>query len=116
MRLGGQLQRRRGLPDSSGNQQAFVVNETNGTWRTAEEVPGTAALNHGGNAATTSVSCASAGNCSAGGYYTDSSGHLQAFVVNETNGDLAHRGGGSRHRRAQRGRRRPDLLGVVCLG
>jgi hypothetical protein len=24
------------------------------------------------------------GNCSAGGYYTDSSGQQQAFVVNET--------------------------------
>ena len=32
------------------------------------------------------MSCASAGNCSAGGYYTDSSGHLQAFVVSEVNG------------------------------
>jgi hypothetical protein len=31
-----------------------------------------------------SVSCASAGNCSAGGNYSDASGHLQAFVVNET--------------------------------
>jgi len=30
------------------------------------------------------VSCASAGNCSAGGSYTDSSGHQQAFVVRET--------------------------------
>ena len=32
------------------------------------------------------MSCASAGNCSAGGYYTDSSGHRQAFVVSEVNG------------------------------
>ena len=70
--------------DSSGNQQAFVVNETSGTWRTAEEVPGTAALNTGGIAQTAAVSCASAGNCSAGGDYTGS--HVQAFVVNETSG------------------------------
>ncbi len=66
--------------------QAFVVTETNGTWGTAEEVPGLAALNLGIFAQTTSVSCASAGNCSAGGFYEDSSGHEQAFVVNETNG------------------------------
>jgi len=30
------------------------------------------------------VSCASAGNCSAGGGYTDSYGHRQAFVVRES--------------------------------
>jgi hypothetical protein len=71
--------------DGSGSAQAFVVDETNGTWGTAEEVPGTAALNHGG-AQVNSVSCGSAGNCAAGGQYTDGSGHLQAFVVDETNG------------------------------
>ncbi len=63
--------------------QAFVVSETNGIWGTAEEVPGTAALNQGGNASLTSLSCASTGNCGAGGYYTDSSGHQQSFVVSQ---------------------------------
>jgi cytochrome c551/c552 len=72
--------------DSSGKQQAFVAGERNGTWDNAEEVPGTATLNTGGNAAITSVSCASAGNCSAGGYYKDSSGKRQAFVAGERNG------------------------------
>jgi hypothetical protein len=72
--------------DPSGNEQAFVVNEVSGIWRTAKEVPGTAALNTGGAAPTSSVSCASAGNCSAGGSYTDPSGNEQAFVVNEING------------------------------
>jgi hypothetical protein len=67
------------------DEQAFVVNETNGTWGTAEEVPGTAALNTGGYASTLSMSCASAGNCSAGGSYIDSSG-VQPFVVSETSG------------------------------
>ena len=33
-----------------------------------------------------SVSCATAGNCAAGGFYTDGSDKLQAFVVDETNG------------------------------
>jgi hypothetical protein len=69
--------------DSSGHGQAFVVSEVNGTWHKAIEVPGTAALNQHGNAAIGSVSCAAAGTCSAGGYYTDSSGNLQAFVVSE---------------------------------
>jgi hypothetical protein len=72
--------------DSSGHQQAFVVSQVNGIWGKAKEVPGTATLNTGGNAAINSVSCASAGNCSAGGQYTDSSGHSQAFVVSQVNG------------------------------
>jgi hypothetical protein len=72
--------------DSSGHQQAFVVSEQNGTWRKAIEVPGSGALNADGYAFVNSVSCASAGNCAAGGFYEDSSGHFQAFVVSEQNG------------------------------
>ena len=70
--------------DSSGHSQAFVVSQVHGTWGKAKQVPGTAALNQGGNAAITSVSCGSAGSCSAGGFYKDSSGHQQAFVVSQT--------------------------------
>ena len=70
--------------DSSLHSQAFVAGEVNGTWHAAREVPGTAALNQGGNALADSVSCVMAGNCAAAGWYTDSSGHTQAFVVNET--------------------------------
>jgi hypothetical protein len=73
--------------DGSGVQQAFVVNEVAGTWHTAHEVPGTAALNVGpAGAMVNSVSCRSAGNCSAGGFYSDSSGGFQAFAVSEVSG------------------------------
>jgi D-alanine-D-alanine ligase-like ATP-grasp enzyme len=77
--------------DRSRRAQAFVVTQVHGTWGKAEEVPGAAALNQGGyaggpGAQVTSVSCAAAGNCSAGGTYTDSSGHSQAFVVNQVHG------------------------------
>jgi hypothetical protein len=72
--------------DGSGRTQAFVVSETSGAWQTAEQVPGTAALNQGGYADVASVSCAAAGNCSAGGRYTDGSGRTQAFVVSQTSG------------------------------
>jgi len=72
--------------DASGHQQAFVVSQTNRTWATAIEVPGSATLNAAGSATVDSVSCASAGNCVAGGSYKDGSGHYQAFVVRETNG------------------------------
>jgi hypothetical protein len=72
--------------DSSSHLQAFVVSQTDGTWHPATKVPGTRVLNRGGDATLTSVSCASAGNCSAGGYYTDSSHFQQMFVVSQRNG------------------------------
>jgi hypothetical protein len=57
-----------------------------GTWQTAKNVPGVMAMNKGGQAQIQSVSCASGGNCTAGGDYTGSSGHRQAFVVSQVNG------------------------------
>jgi hypothetical protein len=66
--------------------QAFVVTEVNGRWGTAIEVPGTATLNKNGWAEVDSVSCASAGNCTAGGTYTDKALNTQAFVVSQTRG------------------------------
>ena len=72
--------------DTSGHMQAFVVDETGASWGTAQEVPGSAALNTDGYAEVSSVSCASAGNCAAGGIYMDSSGRTPAFVVDETGG------------------------------
>ena len=71
--------------DSSGGKQVFVASEVNGTWGQAEEVPGTAALNQDGNAKASSVSCASAGNCVAGGYYGGDSSQ-PVFVVSEVHG------------------------------
>jgi hypothetical protein len=73
-----------GYKDSAGHEQAFVVSQAHGTWGTAEQVPGTGALNQGGNAFIASVSCTAAGTCGAGGFYTDSSGHHQAFVAGQT--------------------------------
>jgi hypothetical protein len=72
--------------DSAGSEQLVVVNEVNGTWHRAIEVPGTAALNQGDYARISSVSCGSAGNCSAGGWYTDSSSLDDPLVVSEVNG------------------------------
>ncbi len=71
--------------DSTGNLQAFVAVEAGGMWGDAIEVPGIAGLNTGGSGVA-SVSCASAGNCTIGGGYTDSSGHGQAFVAAEVGG------------------------------
>jgi hypothetical protein len=72
--------------DRSGQSQALVVSEKNGVWGKAEALPGIAALNRGGFAFFTSVSCGAAANCTAGGYYTDASAHQRAFVVSQKNG------------------------------
>ena len=72
--------------DSSNDGQAFVVDETNGTWGNAIELPGSAALNVGGSAAVLSISCSSGGDCGAGGLYSTSTMMTQSFVANETNG------------------------------
>jgi len=66
--------------------EAFVVNEVGGTWGRAVEIPGIAALNTGRDAVAFSVSCASAGNCSAGGEYSVGTNQNEAFVVNEVGG------------------------------
>jgi hypothetical protein len=84
------------------DEPAFLVTEKNGRWGKAFQVPGMAALNSAGLSSTptiNSVSCASAGNCVAGGYYethaglcglngegVPGSGGCQAFVVSEKNG------------------------------
>jgi len=70
--------------DRRADQQGFVVSERDGRWGTAIEVPGLGALNKGGNVGVDSVSCAPAGTCAAGGYYTVASGHFQGFVVSQT--------------------------------
>jgi len=67
--------------DVAGHEHAFVVSQVGGAWQQAGQVPGTAALNKGATAQVNSVSCVSAGICSAGGSYEDSSSNRQAFVV-----------------------------------
>ncbi|HET7013023.1 MAG TPA: hypothetical protein VFI65_03880 [Streptosporangiaceae bacterium] len=66
--------------------QAFVAVETSGTWGTAIPVPGLAALNAGGNAQVTSMSCGAVSSCAATGSYLDGRQHKQGFVVSEHDG------------------------------
>src|SRR5262249_39456384 len=66
------------------HDQAFVVDETDGTWGSAQEVPGMATLNKGGSAIVNWMSCASTAHCSAVGDYLDGAGHDQALVVTRT--------------------------------
>ncbi len=52
-------------------------------WGRAEPVPGLGALNKGYKASVRALSCWGAGDCAAGGIYTDANGHVQAFVALE---------------------------------
>jgi hypothetical protein len=72
--------------DGHGHSLVFVAGERNGQWGTAIEIPATAQLNAGGYPQVSSVSCPSAGNCAAGGWYLDSSHNRHAFIVSERNG------------------------------
>jgi hypothetical protein len=78
-----------GFTDSGGAIQLWIETETHGRWQPALEVPGIAALNVGGYATVDAVTCASAGNCAAGGQYATTARpnpFLEPFVVTETNG------------------------------
>jgi hypothetical protein len=79
-----------GYDDKANKAHAFLVEERNGVWRAQQPVnglPGPATYVYAG---VTSVSCASAGNCSAGGIYQagyQMPNYLnEAFVVDEVNG------------------------------
>jgi hypothetical protein len=71
-------------------QQGFVADEGHGVWGTAIEVLGLEALNKGGGADVLSVSCGSAGNCAAVGYYSWDPGvpyfRINGFVATELGG------------------------------
>jgi len=65
--------------------QAFLASQAGGRWGQAVEVPGLAALNTSGYAETASVSCPSAGNCAAVGWYNGRAG-VQDFVIDQNAG------------------------------
>jgi hypothetical protein len=65
---------------------AFVVNEVHGVWGSAVEVPGTARLNTGRNAAINDLSCTPNDACTAGGFYTGKGGLTQGFMITAVRG------------------------------
>ena len=71
---------------STNHGQAFTATMANGKWGPAVELPGSATLNKGGFAQLNSVSCPTAGNCSAGGLYMASSTITDPLVATEKNG------------------------------
>jgi hypothetical protein len=75
----GQYQQKSGVP------RAYIASESKGVWAPAFNVPGLSTLNDRHMSSLTTISCASSGDCSAGGYYGKAD-HQIAFIVNETNG------------------------------
>src|SRR5262249_21519487 len=67
-------------------EEAFVADESPGRWGTPRPVPGIQDLNAGNFAIVDSVSCRAAGNCVAGGHYTDARDIDHPFLATETNG------------------------------
>jgi hypothetical protein len=76
--------------NGSDDRQAMVATETNGTWARPTGIPSLpsgAATGAGQQGAfLDGLTCASAGDCTAVGGYTDTTGSGQAMVVTETNG------------------------------
>src|SRR5207244_1817418 len=72
--------------DSSGHRQGLLLTETAGTWSTGVEASLPANAGSSPGVILSSVSCASAGNCSAVGQYVDSSNHAQGLLLTETAG------------------------------
>jgi hypothetical protein len=82
-----------GVTVASNDQHAFVVDEVDGKWGKAEQLPGTSSLGRSDNAVVQSLSCSSLGNCSAAGSYVGDAlgcqslfGCAQAFVAREVAG------------------------------
>jgi hypothetical protein len=57
--------------DASNDEQGWLASQTGGVWHAAHAVSGLAALNQGGAADVTAVSCpaGTSGDCTAAGYY-----------------------------------------------
>ncbi|CAB4762656.1 MAG: hypothetical protein F2700_08820 [Actinobacteria bacterium] len=73
--------------DLAGNLQAFTQTSTSGTWGNAVPVTLAAGLQSAAPFAYfSSVSCASAGNCTAAGRFKDLAGNFQAFTQTSTGG------------------------------
>ena len=73
--------------DILGGQSAFVMTMVGGEWGEAEPVPFAVGSQRSNvDSATTSVACASTGECVAGGYFIDATGNQLAFVATMAGG------------------------------
>jgi hypothetical protein len=74
--------------DTAGSGQGLLLTETNGSWATGSEalLPANALRTKRQMAGLTSISCPTAGNCTAIGTYFDSSSNLRGLLLSEHGG------------------------------
>ncbi len=76
-----------GYDDSGGNQQGLIATETGGSWSVSEvNTSPLPSLYSDATVMVLSVSCPSAGDCSAVGNYFDASDAEQGLILSESNG------------------------------
>jgi hypothetical protein len=75
--------------DGGFDNTAFVVSRNGGAWQKSLRLAGINGLSPGPSIGIDQISCSSADNCGAGGFYTDASDSQQAFVASEINGKWA---------------------------
>jgi hypothetical protein len=69
------------------SQESFLASESHGHWGLARRIRGSQSFNSSGLTPLQGLSCASAGNCAAGGSYSPAGGlTADAFVISEKNG------------------------------
>ena len=100
--------------DSSGHQQAMAATETGGKWARGSEVSPPANASGNPDASLGSVSCRSAGDCTAVGVYTNTSGTQEAMVATETDGKWGRGAALGLPPGASATRAASDLHGVSC--
>lgn len=74
-----------GYTDSAGSQEGLILSESSGAWSPLEATPPSDG-NTTPDVGLSAVSCPSAGNCVAVGFYEDTSSHRQAMVLTESSG------------------------------
>jgi hypothetical protein len=75
-----------GTYGTGSHEQAFVIDETHGTWGDPIKIPGLTSLSQGNFPSVTAVSCASSSSCGAIGSFSGPGGYTQVFATNEMNG------------------------------
>ena len=75
-----------GFYNNSGNSHGLLVTETSGTWQPGVEAVLPANGSHTGDVTINSVSCASAGNCTAVGSYFDNATNGHGMLLTESSG------------------------------
>lgn len=71
---------------ATGQRGPFVASLANGKWAPATAIAGIPALAKNAQIQFTAMSCASPGNCSAGGYYATLNSAGVTFVISDVNG------------------------------